>query len=46
MGVISSLYADYKRLQEELYDSQGTKKWDEKTRRYYSVLKRLFPHRK
>jgi hypothetical protein len=46
MNVVAFLYAEFRRLEEELKSSQGMRRWDEKTRRYYSMLKRMFQGRK
>jgi len=46
MSVIALLHAEFKRLEEEFKTSQGMKKWDEKTRRYYLMLKKMFHGRK
>ncbi|HPS21835.1 MAG TPA: hypothetical protein PLM60_00330 [Methanoregulaceae archaeon] len=46
MSIIALLYAEFKRLEEELKHSQGMKKWDEKTHHYYLMLKKMFHDRK
>lgn len=46
MGIVALLYAEFKRLEEELKNSQGIKRWDEKTHLYYLTLKRMFQDRK
>jgi hypothetical protein len=46
MNVIALLYAEFKRLEEELKESQGMKKWDERTQRHYLMLKKMFQGRK
>ncbi len=46
MSIIALLYAEFKRLEEELKHSQGMKKWDEKTHHYYVMLKKMFHDRK
>ena len=44
--MVALLYAEFKRMEEELKHSNGLKHWDEKTRHYYLTLKKMFHDRK
>ena len=46
MNIVAFLYAEFKRLEEELRHPPGIKKWDEKTYQYYITLKKMFQDRK
>ena len=46
MSIVAALYAEFKRLEEELRLLGGKKKWDERTHHYYSYLRTIFHNRK
>jgi hypothetical protein len=42
MSIVAALYAEFKRLEEELQHPGRGKKWDEKKHHYYSYLRTIF----
>jgi len=46
MGILATLYAEFRRLEEELQHRGGAKKWDERTHHYYTYLRTLFHNKK
>ena len=46
MSIVAALYAEFKRLEEELQHRSGGKNWDERTHHYYSYLRTIFHNRK